>query len=133
MAQLLVADVAFARAGDKGDTSDVSVFARHPQAYDLLVEQVTVERVRELYGHRVLGDVRRYEVANLHALKFVLEGALGGGGPSSLRADNLGKAMAGAVLRLPLQVDDDLAELLAPRPVPPRDPYREAAWRAGLP
>ena len=128
MTKVLLADVAFARAGDKGDISDVSLFARTAEVYPHLVEQVTAERVKELYGDLVGGDVTRYEVPNVEALKFVLRDALGGGGPSSLRADNLGKAMGGALLRLEIDLPDDLARRLTPRPKPPDDPYTDAAW-----
>ena len=117
-----LADLAFTRAGDKGDISDVSVFAPDREVYDLLVEQVTTERVKACYGDLVRGAVTRYEVPNVLALKFVLEQALGGGGPSSLRADNLGKAMGGPILRLDIDVPDELEQRLPPRPVPPPDP-----------
>jgi hypothetical protein len=134
---LLVADLAFTRSGDKGDTSDISVFARARgaadplglAAYDVLAEQVTAERVAELLDGWVHGPVTRYEVPRVLALKLVVEGALGGGGPASLRADNLGKALGGALLRLPVEVPDDLAQQLGPRPRPPADPYAHAAWR----
>lgn len=121
-------EVAFTRAGDKGDTSDVSLFARTAEVYPHLVEQVTAERVKQLYGELVLGNVSRYEVPNVWALKFVMERALGGGGPASLRADNLGKAVGGALLRLEVEVPQELASQLAPRPRPPDDPYRDAGW-----
>ena len=123
-----LADLAFTRAGDKGDISDVSVFAPDRDVYDLLVEQVTAERVKECYGDLVRGAVTRYEVPNVLALKFVLEQALGGGGPSSLRADNLGKAMGGPLLRLDIDVPDELDQRLPPRPMPPPDPYRGHPW-----
>ena len=126
--RVVLAEVAFARAGDKGDTSDVSLFARTAAVYAHLVEQVTVDRVRDLYGDLVRGDIRRYEVPNVWALKFVLERALGGGGPSSLRADNLGKAMGGALLRLSVQIPDEVLRDAGPRPTPPDDPYAGAPW-----
>src|SRR5688500_2901946 len=128
MAIRALADVAFTRAGDKGDISDVTVFAPSAEVYDLIVEQVSAERVKECYGDLVTGAVTRYEVANVLAVKFVMEGALGGGGPSSLRADNLGKAMGGAVLRLTVDVPGALLERLGERAAPPRDPYRDSAW-----
>ena len=128
MRQVQLVEVAFARAGDKGDTSDVSLFARSAELYPHLVEQVTVERVKELYGEMVRGEVTRFEVPNVWALKFVMEGALGGGGPTSLRADNLGKALGGALLRLQIAVPDELAVALTPRGRPPTDPYDGAAW-----
>lgn len=123
-----VLDLAFTRAGDKGDISDVSVFAVDARAYELLREQLTADRVKQCYGTLLRGAVERYEVPNLLALKFVLHDALGGGGPSSLRADNLGKAMGGPVLRLTIDVPDDLAAQLDPRPVPPDDPYAGDKW-----
>jgi hypothetical protein len=43
------------------------------------------------------------------ALKFVMHDALGGGGPRSLRSDNLGKTHAAALLRLWIEVPDDVA------------------------
>jgi hypothetical protein len=119
-----LAEIAFARAGDKGDTSDVSLFAPDAETYDVLVAQVTADRVAALLTGLVQGPVTRYEVPNLLAVKFVLEGALAGGGPASLRADNLGKALGGAVLRLPVEIADDHPRLDRP----PRDPYAGASW-----
>ena len=120
-----LADLAFARPGDKGDDVDVTLFAPDRRTYDLLVEQVTAERVRALYGHLVTGTVTRWEVPNVLALKFLLRGALGGGGPASLRADNLGKALGGALLRLEVDVPDDLPV----RPRPPAHPKAGAECR----
>lgn len=124
--QTVVNDLAFARPGDKGDDSDVTVFARSQQAYDILVDQLTADAVKAWYGDLVGGEVTRWEVPNVLALKFLLRDALGGGGPSSLRADNLGKALAGAVLRMPLE---GIAHPPAPRA--PADPYAGEDWPIG--
>lgn len=97
------------RAGDKGDTADVAIFADDDEVYALIVEQVTAARVRELFGSMVRGEVIRYEAANVRALNFVLRGALGGGGPKSLRSDNLGKTLGGALVRLEIDVPEALA------------------------
>lgn len=96
------------RSGDKGDRSDLSIFADDEATYRALCEVVTAEVVRAHFGAMVQGSVTRYEVPNVWALKFVLEGALGGGGPRSLRSDNLGKTLGGALLRLEVDVDDEL-------------------------
>lgn len=124
----VLADLAFTRAGDKGDISDVSLFAPDRAIYDLLVDQVTEERVKDCYGELVEGSVTRYEVPRILALKFVLAGALGGGGPSSLRADNLGKAMGGPLLRLTVEVDGDLDARIGVRAAPSRHPYAGQPW-----
>ena len=90
------------RSGDKGDIANVAVFAPDEAVYRLLVEQVTAARVQGHFGSFVRGPVQRYEAANVLALNFVLHGALGGGGPRSLRADTLGKTLGGALVRLEL-------------------------------
>ena len=104
------------RAGDKGDTSDVALFAYDRAGYDLIVSEVTAGRVREHFSGLALGSVERYEVPNLLALNFVLREALGGGGPRSLRSDNLGKTLGGALLRLEIEAPDGLELARRPRP-----------------
>ena len=49
------------------------------------------------------------------ALKFVMHDALGGGGPRSLRADNLGKTLGAALLRLRIEVPDEIVAASARR------------------
>jgi hypothetical protein len=49
-------------------------------------------------------------------LNFVLHDALGGGAPRSLRADNLGKTLGGALVRLEIDVPEQLADRQAPNP-----------------
>jgi hypothetical protein len=104
------------RAGDKGDVANVAVFAPDETTYELLREEVTAERVKAHFGSFVRGPVERYEAANVLALNFVLHDALGGGGPRSLRADNLGKTLGGALVRLEIEVPDALAERRAQTP-----------------
>jgi hypothetical protein len=72
--------------------------------------------VKEHFGPMVRGRVERYEARNVHALNFVLHGALGGGGPRSLRADNLGKTLGGALVRMEIDVPDDMAGRRRARP-----------------
>ena len=104
------------RSGDKGDVADIALLADDAEVYDVIVREVTAQRVKEHFGSMVTGDVVRYEVPNVLALNFVLRGALGGGGPRSLRSDNLGKALGGALVRLEIEVPDALASRRAPRP-----------------
>jgi hypothetical protein len=65
--------------------------------------------VKAHFGPLVRGPVERYEAPNVLALKFVMHDALGGGGPRSLRSDNLGKTHASTLLRLWVEVPDDVA------------------------
>ena len=64
--------------------------------------------MRAHFGDLVAGRVERYEAPNVLALKFVLHGALGGGGPRSLRSDNLGKTLGAGLLRLRVEMPDDI-------------------------
>ena len=102
-------DLCGVRSGDKGDISDLSLFADDSAAYDVIRAEVTADRVAAHFGGIVGGTVTRYEVPNLLALKFVMSGALAGGGPRSLRADNLGKTLGGALLRLEIDVPAEVA------------------------
>ena len=109
MASILLRDLCGVRSGDKGDRSDLTLFADDDAAYRAIVDAVTVDAVRAHFGDLVRGEVERFEVPNIWALKFVLHDALGGGGPRSLRSDNLGKTLGGALLRLRVDVPDQVA------------------------
>jgi hypothetical protein len=91
-------DIAFGRSGDKGNTANISVIARSPEAYQEIKAKLTPERVKAHLGNLVQGEVIRYELDNLEALNFVCYQALDGGGTRSLRIDPLGKSLAGALL-----------------------------------
>jgi hypothetical protein len=104
------------RSGDKADIANIALFAEDQDVYDLIRREVTAERVQAHFGAMVIGRVDRYEAANVLALNFVLHGALGGGGPRSLRSDSLGKTLGGALVRLEIEVPDELAGRRRARP-----------------
>lgn len=108
MAKVLLRDVAQARSGDKGNTCDLTLFARTEEMYEVFKREVTAERVQEHFKGLVFGKVTRFEVPNVLALKFLMEDALGGGAPSSLRTDNLGKSFGSNLLRMEIEVPDEL-------------------------
>jgi len=114
--RLAVRELCGYRAGDKGDIANVAVFADDDETYALIVEQVTAERVKAHFGAFVKGRVDRYRVDNVRALNFVLHGALGGGGTRTLRADNLGKTLGGALVRLEIDVPESMAGRRRARP-----------------
>lgn len=109
MARIRLRDLCGARSGDKGDISDVSLFADDEAAYEAIRAEVTAERVKEHFGDLVKGEVERYEARNVLALKFVMHEALGGGAPRSLRSDNLGKTHGASLLRMEIDVPDEVA------------------------
>lgn len=95
-------EIAASRSGDKGDVSNVCVFAYDPAHYPMLVEHLTAERVAAHVGDLVRGEVTRYELPRVHGLNFVLDRALGGGVSMTLRADPHGKALQSLVLDMDL-------------------------------
>lgn len=116
-------DLCGARCGDKGDISDVTLFCDDDAAYEAILTAVTADAVAEHFGDLVRGRVERFEARNVLAVKFVLHDALGGGAPRSLRSDNLGKTFSAALLRLEIDVPDDVAAGARRReraPLPPR-------------
>jgi hypothetical protein len=95
-------EVAHARAGDKGDTSNISVIARDPAHWPLILREVTAERVQLHFAGIVGGPVVRYVLPALQALNFVLPQALKGGVTRSLALDAHGKCLSGLMLELEL-------------------------------
>lgn len=96
--------LAHARSGDKGDTANVGLIALRPEYYPILKREVTAARVARHFRGMITGDVERYELPNLHALNFLLHGALGGGGTLSLKTDAQGKVFSTALLRMEVAV-----------------------------
>jgi hypothetical protein len=96
--------LAWARSGDKGDSSNIGVIARRPEWLPLLREQLTEARVADWLAHLVQGTVTRFDVPGLHAMNFLCTRALDGGGMASLRNDPLGKGMAQILLCMPITV-----------------------------
>ena len=116
MARLALRELCGYRAGDKGDIANVALFADDDETYELIVREVTAERVKAHFGDMVRGRVERYAAPNVRALNFVMYGALGGGGPRSLRADSLGKTLGGALVRMEIDVPDSMTQRRRPRP-----------------
>ena len=84
-----------------------------PRVFPLLVEQVTEDRVAEVFRDRAPAAVRRYVLPKLRALNFVLEGVLDGGVNESLGLDTHGKTLAFLLLGLEVEVPAELAGSLA--------------------
>lgn len=108
--------LAHTRSGDKGNTSNISVFAYSPELYGLIKSQLSAEAFKSYYGGAIKGEVLRYEVDNLDALNFVAHGALGGGVSRSLCLDNYGKALSAAILGFEVEVPDSLSGQLRNMP-----------------
>lgn len=94
--------IAHARAGDKGNTTTLSLIPYRAEDYPRLVQEVTAERVKAHFGELVTGRVSRFECPNLPALAFTLEGSLLGGVTVSPGLDPHGKSLSFALLEMDL-------------------------------
>ena len=114
--KLRLAQIAHARSGDKADRADIGLFAWGEAGYAALLVAVTPQRIAEHFAHLLRSNdaarVERYPLPNILALKFVLNGALSGGAAHSLRSDNLGKTIAAQLLRMEVELPDDVATRL---------------------
>ena len=119
MSRVRLAAIGQARSGDKGDLANVALFAPTDALYDAFKREVTPQRVKRLFGRFVKGAVDRYEVPNVRALNFVLHEALDGGAARSLRSDPLGKSYGSLLLRMEIDVDDELLRQTPPQLHPP--------------
>ncbi|MBC5781330.1 hypothetical protein H8N03_00140 [Ramlibacter sp. USB13] len=105
MKTVLLHTLAHARTGDKGNRSSISLVAYDAAHWDLLVAQVTPERVASLFAARRPAGVQRYLLPKLHAMNLVLDDVLDGGVNDSLNLDTHGKCLSGLLLTLPIQID----------------------------
>ncbi len=103
-------EVAFARSGDKGDTANVGLITYTEEAYGALAREVTEDRVEEHFGELCQGGVERHEIPNLRALNFLLHGSLDGGGTRSLMLDAQGKTFSTALLRMEVDLREEIVD-----------------------
>ena len=102
-------EIAHARAGDKGNMSNVSVWPYDPGDYGLIREQLTASRIKQAFPGLILGEVVRYELDGLKGLNFVMHDALEGGVNTSLNLDGHGKSWSFLILGLEIEVPDNRA------------------------
>jgi hypothetical protein len=101
--------ICHARSGDKGDTANIGLIALKQEFYSIIEREVTAARVKKHFEGIALGSVERFEMPNLGALNFLLHDALGGGGTKSLKNDAQGKTLSAALLRMEIDIDDNIA------------------------
>ena len=113
---MMLGEIAHGRSGDKGNHANVAVLAYTPAGFAWLRRHLTPDAVARYFAALGPSKVVGYEAPNLLALNFLLYDVLGGGASRSLRTDSQGKALALALLRMPIDRTPDAAAML--RPVP---------------
>jgi hypothetical protein len=96
--------VAHARSGDKGNSSNIAIFCRKPEYVPCLRTQLTAERIAAQFVEVADGPVERFEAPGLSAFNFVIQNALGGGGMASARIDPQGKSYGQRALEMRVRV-----------------------------
>ena len=107
---MLLHAIAHARSGDKGNHSNIALFAYRAQDYSLLVEQVTEPRVAQWLALRGPSSIRRYLLPNLSGMNLVLENILDGGVNDSLNLDTHGKSLSFLLLMQSIEVPADFTQ-----------------------
>lgn len=125
MPKITLIDIAHGRSGDKGDTSNVCVYARKPEFYRIIEAHVTPETLKAHLAGLVKGTITRYDVPTLGGFNFVMTHALGGGATESLRLDSLGKTMGSCVMRMPIEVSEEELALIESLGVTPTASYAD--------
>ncbi|XP_030836882.1 uncharacterized protein LOC115918506 [Strongylocentrotus purpuratus] len=109
-----VGQLAYTRSGDKANSANIGVIARHPSYLPYLKKALTAQAVQEYFQHvfepSEEGEelVIRYDLPGLDALNFMLKKSLGGGGVTSLRSDPQGKAYGQMLLDFKIENVPDL-------------------------
>ena len=105
---MLLREIAHSRTGDKGDLVTISLIAYRPEDFDLLVHEVTPERVAQHFSEIIDGmidrPVTRYILPHLYALNFVLRRPATLAVTRSLALDAHGKCLGSALLALEIDV-----------------------------
>ena len=96
---------AHARTGDKGNRSNISVIAYHPEDFSILQRELTEEKVKSHFGFRNPSSVKRYVLPNLMAFNFVIDDVLDGGVNLSLNLDSHGKSLSYWLLAMEINID----------------------------
>ncbi|MBM3567189.1 MAG: hypothetical protein FJX46_00365 [Alphaproteobacteria bacterium] len=98
-------EIAHARAGDKGDRSNISLWVEDPRHYHAVKAQITPERLKSEFPRLMLGEIAVHALDHLCGLNIVADRALEGGVNASLNLDSHGKSFSFLVLGLTVEID----------------------------
>ncbi|MFA3918665.1 acyclic terpene utilization AtuA family protein [Ruegeria hyattellae] len=104
LVQVTLETLAWARSGDKGDSANIGVIARHPDSLPHIWAALTPGVIAELFEPELKGEVMRFYLPGSQAMNIVMTQVLGGGGVASLRNDPQGKSFAQRLLSLSIAV-----------------------------
>ena len=106
--KIRLGDIAYARSGDKGSSSNVGVIFKNKDCYDWAVINLTEIVIEKYFKEIALGGVKRYLMDNINAINYILSDSLDGGGSESLLNDAQGKTHGQAILRMEVDIPKNL-------------------------
>ena len=104
MNTIRLSELAVARSGDKGNHANIGVVALNRAGYELLVRELSAERVAAYFQGLGAVRVERFEMPHVDGLNFLLYDVLDGGASRSLRTDTQGKLLGTALMELELPI-----------------------------
>jgi Acyclic terpene utilisation family protein AtuA len=117
LVEVTLGEIVHARSGDKGGDANLGVWIHARDAWEWLESTLTVDELRRLLPETRDLPVTRYELPNLGAVNFVIEGLLGAGATSTLRLDAQAKALGEWLRSRTTKVPRALVEAAAGRSV----------------
>ncbi|MCP4936018.1 MAG: terpene utilization protein AtuA, partial [bacterium] len=101
--------LAWGRSGDKGDKANIGIIARDKKYLPFIWQQLDEKTMEDWFEHFLEGEVKRYYMAGLGAINYVLDRVLEGGGTTSLRNDPQAKGYAQLALAIEIEIPVEMA------------------------
>lgn len=95
-------EIAYARAGDKGDSNNISVIPKKTEDLPKIKEILTEEKIRQSFAGYKLSRVEINYYENLELFNILIFGALNGGVSMNYNLDRHGKSFSDLVLDIPI-------------------------------
>lgn len=117
MVEVPLITLAWARSGDKGNKANIGIIARDPEFLPYIWSALNTTSVAERFAHFVEGGaaaatIEKYYLPGSHAINFLIDAVLGGGGVSSIRNDAQGKGYGQILLAHPVAIPAAWADRL---------------------
>ena len=116
-----LAEIAFSRSGDKGDSCNIGIITRHPAFLPYIRRALTPAAVAKYFAHFLEPEndeieleslVEVFDLPGIEGINILLKNSLGGGGMASLRPDPLGKSYGQRLLSYQLENMPPIVEIL---------------------
>ncbi|MCP5074406.1 MAG: DUF1446 domain-containing protein [Rhodobacteraceae bacterium] len=100
--------LAWARSGDKGDSANIGVIARHPDYLAWIWQALDETTIRACFHPWLKGGVSRFYLPGTNSMNILMTEVLGGGGIASLLSDPQAKGYAQRLLALPVTLPETI-------------------------